>query len=154
MPSNNWKKKPPTANLTFCWSICLTVSDESKAKLPLCWNGSSSMEFKCGVPTKASRKSRHTAISWWTPSAFGRQQGSRKKRLSEPATESDKLCPAVTTQVASYAMVINWWTKADETSVISLLWIWSSMRKNLHGFGNSFIRLSKKAPADMLWLKC
>ena len=88
------------------------------------------------------------------PSAFGRQQGSRKKRLSEPATESDKLCPAVTTQVASYAMVINWWTKADETSVISLLWIWSSMRKNLHGFGNSFIRLSKKAPADMLWLKC
>ena len=41
----------------------LTVSDESKAKLPLCWNGSSSMEFKCGVPTKVSRKSRHMAIS-------------------------------------------------------------------------------------------
>lgn len=45
-------------------------------------------------------------------------------------------------------------TKVDETSVISLLWIWSSMRKKLHGFGSSFIRLSKKAPADMLWLKC
>lgn len=42
---------------------CLTASDESKAKLPLCWNGSSSMEFKCGVPMKTSRKSRHTAIS-------------------------------------------------------------------------------------------
>ena len=28
------------------------------------------------------------------------------------------------------------------------------MRKKLHGFGNSFIRLSKKVPADMLWLKC
>lgn len=85
---------------------------------------------------------------------FWQAAGESEKRLSEPATESDKLCPAVTTQVASYAMVINWWTKADETSVISLLWIWSSMRKNLHGFGNSFIRLSKKAPADMLWLKC
>ena len=45
------------------YSICLTVSDESKAKLHLCWNGSSSMEFKCGVPTKVSRKSRHMAIS-------------------------------------------------------------------------------------------
>lgn len=53
----------PMVNLTFCWSICLTVLDESKAKLPLCWNGSSSMEFKCGVPMRASRKLRHTAIS-------------------------------------------------------------------------------------------
>ena len=42
---------------------CLTALDESKAKHPLCWNGSSSMESKCGVPTRGNRKSRHTAIS-------------------------------------------------------------------------------------------
>ena len=30
------KEEPPTENLTFCWSICLTASDELKAKLPLC----------------------------------------------------------------------------------------------------------------------
>ena len=52
-----------TTHISIMLCICLTVSDESKAKLPLCWNGSSSMEFKCGVPMKASRKSRHTAIS-------------------------------------------------------------------------------------------
>ena len=55
--------KEEAANGEFCWSICLTVLDESKAKLPLCWNGSSSMASKCGVPTKVSRKSRHMAIS-------------------------------------------------------------------------------------------
>lgn len=38
--------------------------------------------------------------------------------------------------------------------ITTLYRIWSSTRKKLHGFGNSFIRLSKKAPADMLWLKC
>ena len=50
-------------NNAYGLNICLTVLDESKAKPPLCWNGSSSMEFKCGVPMRASRKSRHTAIS-------------------------------------------------------------------------------------------
>ena len=44
-------------------SICLTALDESKAKHPLCWNGLSSMESKCGVPTRGNRKSRHMAIS-------------------------------------------------------------------------------------------
>lgn len=29
----------------------------------LYWNGSSSTALKCGVPTKASRKSKHTAIN-------------------------------------------------------------------------------------------
>lgn len=57
------KEEAANGELIFCWSICLTVSDESKAKHPLCWNGSSSMASKCGVPTKVSRKSRHMAIS-------------------------------------------------------------------------------------------
>lgn len=34
-----------------------------ESETPLCWNGSSSMASKCGVPTKVSRKSRHMAIS-------------------------------------------------------------------------------------------
>ena len=40
------------------------------------------------------------------------------------------------------------------TQLIQTLYRQADRVHKLHGFGNSFIRLSKKVPADMLWLKC
>ena len=48
-----------------------------------------------------------TILYFMIVSAFGRRQGSRRKHPSEPAIESGKSCPAVTTQVVSYAMVTS-----------------------------------------------